>query len=64
MAGHDVEIDAPIFVPLDIELHVCASAQVLRDACTRRACRDWRNACAAERFIALQAAAERFVVAT
>jgi hypothetical protein len=24
LAGHDVEIDAPIFVPLDIELHVCA----------------------------------------
>jgi predicted phage baseplate assembly protein len=24
MAGHDVEIDAPIFVPLDVELHVCA----------------------------------------
>jgi hypothetical protein len=24
MAGHDVEIDAPISVPLDIELHVCA----------------------------------------
>ena len=24
LAGHDVEIDAPVFVPLDIELHVCA----------------------------------------
>jgi hypothetical protein len=24
MAGHDIEIDAPIPVPLDIELHVCA----------------------------------------
>jgi hypothetical protein len=24
LAGHDVEIDAPIFVSLDIELHVCA----------------------------------------
>jgi hypothetical protein len=24
MAGHDVEIDAPISVPLDIEMHVCA----------------------------------------
>jgi len=24
MAGHDVEIDAPVLVPLDIELHVCA----------------------------------------
>jgi hypothetical protein len=24
LAGHDVEIDAPRFVPLDIELHVCA----------------------------------------
>ena len=24
MAGHDIEIDAPISVPLDIELHVCA----------------------------------------
>jgi hypothetical protein len=24
MAGHDVEIDAPISVPLDIELHVCS----------------------------------------
>jgi predicted phage baseplate assembly protein len=23
MVGHDVEIDAPIFVPLDVELHVC-----------------------------------------
>ena len=23
MAGHDVEIDAPVFVPLDVELHVC-----------------------------------------
>ncbi len=23
LAGHDVEIDAPVFVPLDIELHVC-----------------------------------------
>jgi hypothetical protein len=23
MAGHDVEIDAPIFVPLDVEMHVC-----------------------------------------
>ncbi len=24
LAGHDVEIDAPIAVPLDLELHVCA----------------------------------------
>lgn len=24
IAGHDVEIDAPVFVPLDVELHVCA----------------------------------------
>jgi hypothetical protein len=24
LAGHDIEIDAPIFVSLDIELHVCA----------------------------------------
>jgi hypothetical protein len=24
LAGHDVEIDAPVLVPLDIELHVCA----------------------------------------
>jgi hypothetical protein len=23
LAGHDVEIDAPVFVPLDMELHVC-----------------------------------------
>jgi hypothetical protein len=23
MAGHDVEIDAPLFVALDVELHVC-----------------------------------------
>jgi hypothetical protein len=24
LAGHDIEIDAPVSVPLDIELHVCA----------------------------------------
>jgi hypothetical protein len=23
LAGHDVEIDAPVFVPLDVELHAC-----------------------------------------
>ena len=31
MAGHDVEIEPPIFVPLDIALHVCVASDVFRD---------------------------------
>ena len=30
MAGHDVEVDAPSFVPLEIELHVCVAPDYFR----------------------------------
>jgi hypothetical protein len=36
MAGHDVEIDAPIFVPLDMELHVCAKPGYFADDVEQR----------------------------
>jgi hypothetical protein len=32
MAGYDLEVDAPRFVPLDIELHVCVKAGYFRSA--------------------------------
>jgi hypothetical protein len=36
LAGHDVEIDAPRFVPLDIELHVCTQAGYLAASVEQR----------------------------
>lgn len=32
MAGHDLEIDAPVFVPLEIDLHVCVRPDYFRSA--------------------------------
>jgi hypothetical protein len=36
LAGHDVEIDAPRFVPLDIAMHVCTRAGYFADDVERR----------------------------
>ena len=30
MAGYDLEVDAPRFVPLDVALHVCVKADYFR----------------------------------
>ena len=30
MAGYDLEVNAPRFVPLDVELHICVKADYFR----------------------------------